>query len=352
MKSIKLLSYFLMCLLLSLLTIFTPYTAFATTSSLFIQNSNFEYVKSAVLMNKRYNYPDSWTSSSSFYSSPSTSNLSYDGEYSILVKEGQDLIISSSDITVESNKSYTFGIMAYPTSLSVSVELFISNGTKSVASKTFILNEINSWQKISLTADIPDEVTNVSFNLKVKTDSTSTCYFDGVFGTELESATIITTVDGASLRLATNSGIRFAGKVDKAFYDGKQNAVAGILIVPTDYLDGLNEFTFESLKKAGKNYLDIPAVKWNNQNTAESDGYYGFYCAITNVKPTNISRAFSAIAYVKYTENQKETILYGNYSASLNSRSIKQVATIASEYLESYSLEQQEIILYYKNYSA
>ena len=63
-----------------------------------------------------------------------------------------------------------------------------------------------------------------------------------------------------------------------------------MIIIPIDYVDTVGEFTAKALSTAGKEYLDIIVSKWNNGANIDSDGYYGFSCAIVNIKEANIKR--------------------------------------------------------------
>lgn len=166
-----------------------------------------------------------------------------------------------------------------------------------------------------------------------------------------ESAAKVETEEGASIRAQINgNGIRFRGRVDKITYDkmieqfGKENVEAGIIIVPTDYLTDNVEFTIDGLKD--KSPLIIAAEKWNNADTADQDGYYGFNCAMTDIYPENTDRKFSARAYVKYSTGNTEKYSYAEYDEAKHSRSIYEVATKASEELGN-SSEMTEIITAY-----
>lgn len=166
-----------------------------------------------------------------------------------------------------------------------------------------------------------------------------------------ESAAKVETEEGASIRAQINgNGIRFRGRVDKITYDkmieqfGKENVEAGIIIVPTDYLTDNVEFTIDGLKE--KSPLIIAAEKWNNADTAEQDGYYGFNCAMTDIYPENTDRKFSARAYVKYSTGNTEKYSYAEYDEAKHSRSIYEVATKASKEL-GISSEMTEIITAY-----
>lgn len=163
-----------------------------------------------------------------------------------------------------------------------------------------------------------------------------------------ESTGEVETEEGASIRVQNkDSGIRFKGKVDKNTYDklieqfGEEQVEVGIMIVPTDYLNDGTEFTIDGLK--GKEPLVIAAEKWNNAETAEQDGYYGFNCAMTDIYPENTDRKFSARAYVKYNTGTKEKYSYAEYDEAKHSRSVYEIANKAKQD-EKTSAETIEVI--------
>lgn len=163
-----------------------------------------------------------------------------------------------------------------------------------------------------------------------------------------ETTAKVETEEGASIRVqGSGNGIRFKGKVDKNTYDklverfGKENVEVGIMIVPTDYLTEGIEFTIDGLK--GKEPLSIVAEKWNNADTAEKDGYYGFNCAMTDIYPENTDRKFSARAYVKYNTGTKEKYTYAEYDEAKHGRSIYEIA-IKAKREGNISAETTEVI--------
>lgn len=139
-------------------------------------------------------------------------------------------------------------------------------------------------------------------------------------------------VDGAAVRIANPSGIRFTGSVDRAYYDalvaqyGAENVQLGILITPTDYLvDNGLAFTKEALDACN----DIPTeVKYLEIDAkVVLDGvdnkYYTVNCAMVDVNEANYQRNFSARMYIKVNG---EIVEYSAYNLENNSRNIAEVA--------------------------
>ena len=142
-------------------------------------------------------------------------------------------------------------------------------------------------------------------------------------------------VTGAAVRMDDPTGLRFTGRVNKAYVDGLKtqygtdNVDLGMLITPTDYLtnNGLN-FTKADLDACtaitGAKYLEIDA----ETILTEGDEYV-INCAIVNVLEGNYDRAFSAILYVKVNNGTTTTYTYYAYSEANNSRSIAEVSEAA-----------------------
>ncbi len=142
-----------------------------------------------------------------------------------------------------------------------------------------------------------------------------------------ESLALYTTygalVNGASVRLAADVGIRFAGYVSMDWMTAKGYAGIGVLIAPTDKITG--DFTATALGSG--NYVEIDVTKY--QNTPDDDGYYYFTAALAAVKEANLGRDFSARLYFK--DASGNIVVYGDYSEENNSRSVKYVAGKAVE---------------------
>ena len=140
------------------------------------------------------------------------------------------------------------------------------------------------------------------------------------------------TLDGAAVRFADPTGLRFYSQASKADFDalGAALTATGTLILPTDML-GAGALTLEALadKEESKDYLNIVNSGWLNAATAEADGYYQFSGAIVNIKAANYGRNFSAVGYFTVTyENGETANFYGGYKAA-NATSVKTVATKA-----------------------
>ena len=140
---------------------------------------------------------------------------------------------------------------------------------------------------------------------------------------------------GAQIRLVEGStGLRFATEYPKVAVDYFTSMADdglltfGTLIVPTDYLDDLPRFTLDALIAADLNYLNLTA---ENGLIHNDDGSITTRAAITNIKPQNLNRDFTAIGYVCYKKDGTLVYFYANHRELDHSRSISRVAQLALE---------------------
>ena len=196
-----------------------------------------------------------------------------------------------------------------------------------------------------------------SYSFSMEIVNGGVCYVDDVVITEFVSppteSECLTIERGAYLRVnSEHPGLRFCGRVDKNYYDfyksEYEGAEVGIIIVPYDYLSDCAYFTVAELSSHGLNYQEIAANIWNNN--PDSDGYYGFNCALVDIYPFNVDRAFAARTYMKYIEDGSVKYVYGAFDASENVRSVCGVANAAknSDY-DSFNSVQKEVIDYFCN---
>ncbi len=137
-------------------------------------------------------------------------------------------------------------------------------------------------------------------------------------------------LDGASIRMHVNSGIRFETLVRTsllaAITDGGAAYTIGTLITPTDLLSG--EFTAEALSAAGVAYADLTSND-AGVNLLASGSDTAFLASVININAQNYARAFSAISYLEIAAGGETYRIYSDYSAENNSRSVYEVAKAA-----------------------
>lgn len=143
----------------------------------------------------------------------------------------------------------------------------------------------------------------------------------------------IALTDGASIRLSDPTGLRFRALMEKDVQDallatfGEENIVSGILILPTDYLVSGVEFTIDGLNAKSIKYKNIVNDGANSIIEVKGVEYYAYYASLVNILAQNLTREFSARAYITIKLNDTESItIYSDYNIENNSRSVYDVA--------------------------
>ena len=140
-------------------------------------------------------------------------------------------------------------------------------------------------------------------------------------------------VNGASIRLDSPSGLRFASKVnvEKLAYLEKifGKATVGTLIAPADYVEAAGEFTKEALDALNKTvaYVDVAFegayFKGDGGFDVGNDSYV--VGSIVNIREQNIAREFAGATYVSFTVGDVSYTIY----AATQVRSVRYVADCA-----------------------
>lgn len=167
-------------------------------------------------------------------------------------------------------------------------------------------------------------------------------FISEISGIEYEKVVM---VNGASLRLANQSGLRFMATIPTQSYD-PENLDYGIIIVPYSYLTKYNITNnyIDELESNGLNKLNIECTPY------QEEGVWTICAAIVNILEQNYTRKFVAIAYATDGSNY----YYAEISEANNARSVQEVATAVKEDSETYnalSEANQHIIDNYIDYS-
>ena len=147
------------------------------------------------------------------------------------------------------------------------------------------------------------------------------------------------TVEGASVSLEEGrGGLRFSCRVPKAELDAlTEPFVIGILILPTDLLDGA--LTVENTAA-----VSLCTESPEAQLIQAEDGFYYFSATLTEMLPRNDTRDFTAVSYIKIGE----VYYYADYSAEKHSRSLWETSAAAfADTAVGYSEEQRVILASY-----
>lgn len=267
------------------------------------------------------------------------------------VGSGSNMTITQSGVSLEAG-TYRAGVKI-KTAGEASVSFKLQGGTEYETADISVQDTGGEYSEVAGTVTV--SAGNYDFTICFKNVS-DICYADDAFleiyDAAPETDANLTTGTGASVRITGASGLRFYGSADKTYYDGFKNshpeATLGMLIVPYDYLKDCDYFSVECLEAAGRKYLEIQANVWNNQ--PETDGYYGFNCAITDIHTLNLDRPFAARTYLKYDDGGKDAYIYGDFNSTDNVRSVSAVAKAAQAdngYYGSLSPSEKAVIDYY-----
>ncbi len=365
----KLLVYVL--ILVCLLCPFNLNVSYAEENqSLEIKNADFETRKTATVMYQTKYVPDLWTTGKSSDASyvRSDNTVGYNGKTSVYFLgngEKDDVNLTGQSLSVSGSRNYRFGFMAKNgegSNIPVYMKILAYDVNNKLVCEyvgecSYTTSE---WRDVfvefTLSAFAVTITPVICVNVQNYANSEKVCYVDAVYGyNNISPCDNFSVTDGASLRLIKDSpGIRFQASVDKHAYDtyvaNFSSVSAGMIIVPTESLENLKDFTVQELEENNLLYVLIPANKWCNLNTLETDEYYQFYCALVNILPKNIQRKFSARAYISYEKDGKTFYDYSTYKESVNSRSVKEIAILAKAEIERYNEVQAKIINDYASY--
>ena len=140
------------------------------------------------------------------------------------------------------------------------------------------------------------------------------------------------TLEGASVRTQSPTGIRFETRIGLAAYNtllaNYDEVSTGTYILPYKYLKGetLRSYLTSADTVAGKDYVDIENNGFYNMNTAETDGYYRFYCSLVNIRSHNYTTDFIGVGYIRLVQGDTEILLLGGDGGLEDSRNIYYVA--------------------------
>ena len=308
---------------------------FSVSVSDSIVNGSFENGKAQSKYGINYFIFDGWNVSNTMSANANTS-IKHDENQSLTVSGITDFKLETANgVAVKGDSYYEFSFMAYSpqaqgASFDFKVDCYnnLDKITDTFSISAVEISDGEVWQKISVQGGTNTFAEYVKIYITINCANNSPCYIDNV---KIIEKNFINIKEGASVRISEETpGIRFSGTIDKIEYENMKNRYknvgVGIVIIPKSSYDGISEFTFYGIEQGEIQFLSIEAVIWNNSNTVEEDGFYGFNCAMVNIKKENIVREFCARAYLKYTDNGVEKFLYSDFNVLLNCRSVQNVA--------------------------
>ncbi len=339
----------------------TPKNAFASTSIFVdIKNPSFE-----IMTSEEYDkpFPTDWIINGDFEPEKikviSTNAYNKNNYWQFV---GGSYTVESKDfIEIENEYDYLFGVKFIFSNVNDILTLNIKNfdekgeliGTHQ--GQTVVSDEahLDLWQETFLTLSYDSSVKKVKISIEIVAQN-GFVGIDNVYGYK----NFFSLYNGASISLERNVlAIRFTAKVDadsyKTLLNSYENVTAGIIVSPKGQVKKSGEFTMNGIMEKDK-IIVMPSSYWNNPQTFEQVGYYEYSCKLASQGydklQSNLDINFTVRAYIKYTENGEEKILYSSWSLENNCRSIRQVAIKAKEDLDvynNYDKDQQEIISAY-----
>lgn len=151
----------------------------------------------------------------------------------------------------------------------------------------------------------------------------------------------VDTLDGARVRIAQPTGIRFDSTVSKAAYDSLKamgaDVTLGTLIAPTQRVTEAGAFTKEALDALSASLSGTPTYQTvvftpgtSSWVDTDNEALYGFSGALAKINSENYNLGFSAVGYITVTLGELTFTLYADYNGeALRTRSIAYTATLA-----------------------
>ena len=151
----------------------------------------------------------------------------------------------------------------------------------------------------------------------------------------------VDTLDGARVRIAQPTGIRFDSTLSKAAYDSLKSMGAdvtlGTLIAPTQRVAEAGAFTKEALDALSAKLSGTPTYQTvvftpgtSSWVETDNEALYGFSGALAKIDSENYNLGFSAVGYITVTLGELTFTLYADYNGeALRTRSIAYTATLA-----------------------
>ncbi|PWM75219.1 MAG: hypothetical protein DBX59_01980 [Bacillota bacterium] len=177
---------------------------------------------------------------------------------------------------------------------------------------------------------------------QAKAEPAETQYFyEYDFAKETENtAADFAMANGAALRRADNSGIRFIAGMKSSVFEtvkGYENLELGVLIAPQDLLSA-DYPVLEDASAANITYsaAEIEQYTFKAADKETAEDYVVFAGSVVDITANNFNRPMAASAYYKYTGAEGDTVVYALNEGSESVRSLTQIA-LAMKGTEEYN---------------
>lgn len=297
-------------------------------------------------------------------------NTSYENDYCIKIDEktlsagGDTLIYNGGEsyndfhLVLESGREYTAGIHSYLTegssaTLLIRIGYYHSKGKTAYAEKYYEISAGSGGVFTKYAVNYESQSGELATVSVTVCGLTGTIYLDDAF---FKRVVPLLTESGAYFKLSTESaGLRFFGRADKKYVDSLKadgevfNLSFGILIAPEDAFVSCQSFTVSELEYFGEPYMLMTANELYNEATAEEDGYYGFGCALVDIKESNLKRRFAVRTFLRYEKGYDVCFEYGEFDSEANVRSFAEVIEAARNDRSLPNETTSEVVEFYVN---
>lgn len=166
---------------------------------------------------------------------------------------------------------------------------------------------------------------------KAEPEQAQPYFYEYDFAKETENeAADFAMANGAALRRAENSGIRFIAGVKSSVFEtvkGYEDLELGVLVAPQDLLSedfpAIGDADAVNITYSGEE-IEQYTFKASDKETQED--YVVFAGSVVDITANNFNRPLAASAYYKYTGAEGETVVYAVNEGAESVRSLSQVA--------------------------
>lgn len=166
---------------------------------------------------------------------------------------------------------------------------------------------------------------------KAEPEQAQPYFYEYDFAKETENeAADFAMANGAALRRAENSGIRFIAGIKSSVFEtvkGYEDLELGVLVAPQDLLNAdfpaIGDAAAVNITYSGEE-IEQYTFKASDKETQED--YVVFAGSVVDITANNFNRPLAASAYYKYTGAEGETVVYAVNEGAESVRSLSQVA--------------------------
>lgn len=166
---------------------------------------------------------------------------------------------------------------------------------------------------------------------KAEPEQAQPYFYEYDFAKETENeAADFAMANGAALRRAENSGIRFIAGIKSSVFEtvkGYEDLELGVLVAPQDLLNAdfpaIGDAAAVNITYSGEE-IEKYTFKASDKETQED--YVVFAGSVVDITANNFNRPLAASAYYKYTGAEGETVVYAVNEGEESVRSLSQVA--------------------------